>query len=296
MILLSRHRFLPSSSLPSCRLHSLLALLLLLSLGYTSDLIGQDSLSSVSSPAARIQKDVSVLTKDASDFYTSPFRFSKSDWLLAGVSIGGSAALVGLDEPARRSVGRQGQVENASAVWNIPRVYGDAGIAGGAGVATYLIGVIADRKEWRTTGRMMVESMVLAGVPVVLLKFAVGRSRPYLEEGATTFSAFQFSGGRQAFSSGHSAVAFALSTVLAERANNHWASVGFYAMATWTAYSRMHDDQHWLSDVVVGGGLGIAAGLFVIRRERERTSVGPATDGSLYLLPTTNGLSLVYMF
>jgi membrane-associated phospholipid phosphatase len=59
--------------------------------------------------------------------------------------------------------------------------------------------------------------------------------------------------------SGHSALAFAFATSLSQEIHRTWATVGLYALATGTAWSRVYDDEHWTSDVLVGAAVGIAS-------------------------------------
>ena len=59
--------------------------------------------------------------------------------------------------------------------------------------------------------------------------------------------------------SGHTAQAFLSATILdmEYRDISPWISVGGYAMATATAFGRMANNRHWISDVFVGAGIGI---------------------------------------
>ena len=67
--------------------------------------------------------------------------------------------------------------------------------------------------------------------------------------------------------SGHATVAFAVSSVLAERIDNLYASIGLYSIASVTAISRLYHNRHWLSDVAVAATIGTATGLFVVRQD-----------------------------
>lgn len=61
------------------------------------------------------------------------------------------------------------------------------------------------------------------------------------------------------FPSGHTAEAFASAEFLRQEYKNvsPWYGVGGYAAATATAYLRMYNNKHWLSDVAAGAGIGI---------------------------------------
>jgi len=83
----------------------------------------------------------------------------------------------------------------------------------------------------------------------------------------------------QSFFSGHSSTAFCAASYLSLELNDwfdHWektrtddnlrltlkvgSSVAFYAGAVYVAYSRIHDEKHYVSDVAVGAVVGTAVG------------------------------------
>jgi len=67
------------------------------------------------------------------------------------------------------------------------------------------------------------------------------------------------SGGLSSMPSGHTAQAFVSATILdmEYRDTSPWISVAGYAVATTTGMYRMINNQHWISDVLIGAGIGI---------------------------------------
>ncbi len=65
--------------------------------------------------------------------------------------------------------------------------------------------------------------------------------------------------GMNSMPSGHTAQAFVAATILdmEYRDTSPWISVGGYAVATTTAMGRMVNNKHWISDVMIGAGIGI---------------------------------------
>lgn len=78
--------------------------------------------------------------------------------------------------------------------------------------------------------------------------------------------------GMNSMPSGHTAQAFVSATILdmEYRDTSPWISVGGYAVATTTAIYRMANNKHWISDVLIGAGIGIFSTKFVYFTHRYR--------------------------
>ena len=112
-------------------------------------------------------------------------------------------------------------------------------------VAMKALGV-ESRSSW---GRMVVSSGISTGLmlsTVYVVKYGLGRLRP---DGSTYNS----------FPSGHTAMAFTSATMLHKEYGylSPWVSIAGYSVATVTGISRALNNRHWLSDIVVGAGVGI---------------------------------------
>ena len=112
------------------------------------------------------------------------------------------------------------------------------------------------------------KSGLLAGVSAVVLKAIIGRERPGADN-AFKFHPFNIADKTNSFPSGHTTLAFAVATSFSREIGGHWDDVAFYSLATVTAYARMHDNRHWMSDVVFGAGVGILSARFIHRREAK---------------------------
>jgi membrane-associated phospholipid phosphatase len=262
----------------------------------SAHLRAQDSTPDSASVSPLILQDVKLGLEDASSFFTAPLHFSDNEWLRSAAFIGGTAALFTLDDRIQRDLSNQGRKSLNGDIWDVPTVYGSAYFAVGLSLATYAAGLAGENEELRTTGRLLGESLVLAGVPSTVVKIVAGRRRPYAGEGPWKFHAFQLSDGSQSFPSGHATVAFAVSTVLAERIDNTWARIGLYGLASLTALARVHNNQHWFSDVVGGAGLGITSGLYVVSAEKQRASRPHQTERRFMIFPSRYGLTFSYRF
>ena len=98
---------------------------------------------------------------------------------------------------------------------------------------------------------------LMAGSAVfcTLIKYVVGRSRPYMHRGPYVFHPFSHPTiGIGSFPSGQAASAMALATMLGFYfPKARWA---FWAFAIWGALGRIAEKKHFASDVIFGAGLG----------------------------------------
>ena len=94
----------------------------------------------------------------------------------------------------------------------------------------------------------------VSGVLSTAIKEAVGRERP--SESPDNTHVFKPFSGHASFPSGHASTAFAAAVALDLETSSRWVPYVVYPAATAVAWSRVHDDKHWTSDVVAGAALG----------------------------------------
>lgn len=179
-------------------------------------------------------------------------------WYEPLVVLGGIGLLSTLDQPVanhfrdHRSAGG----DNLADAWSrigTPLIFGPVTVGLVAG------GLIAKDPEVTKAGGRLALALVLAGAADQGLKTVLGRERPLGNEGAFDFDPGHFD---RAFPSGHTAMAFAMATSLADDVHPTWAKLGLYGLATGVAVSRVYQQQHWVSDVFGGAALGIASAKF----------------------------------
>ena len=102
-----------------------------------------------------------------------------------------------------------------------------------------------------------------SGAVVNLTKLLAGRHRPrdLFGQSEYGFAPFKFLHGLDSFPSGHSQTIFVVATVFALAMPKRWRSLGL--AASLVAASRVVMTNHYLSDVVVGSYVGIAAVLLI---------------------------------
>ena len=141
-------------------------------------------------------------------------------------------------------------------------------------VGTYVFGRVFDQPKVSHFGMDLIQAQLLTELLVEPIKFATGRERP---DGSN----------HQSFPSGHAAVTFATATVI-ERHLGWRKSLLGYTIAAYVAASRLHDNRHYLSDVVFGAAVGTIAGRSVVHHAADYWAVIPVgvPGGGVALLVT----------
>ncbi len=145
----------------------------------------------------------------------------------------------------------------------------------------YFLGVIFDNGKLKDIGIISVGAQLAAQMVVEMAKVTFERQRP--REGAGAY-AFDVDGGKS-FISGHAAGAFSLATLLTEIYGDQFPIVPYisYGVAAITAWSRMHDEGHWGSDVILGAVAGHIITRIVYRLYRAGDI--PESERNLYIVP-----------
>jgi membrane-associated phospholipid phosphatase len=180
-------------------------------------------------------------------------------WWQGVALVGGIALLSAWDESVRTST-QQHRSHSGDQVAAVARRMGQPEVFATVPGAIVLAGFVGHRPALRRAGERVVASLAVAGVLAVAGKEAVGRLRPDQADEQYDFKPFS---GAAAFPSGHATMAFALATSLANEIHRPWATVGLMTAAAGTGWSRINDNEHWLSDVVAGAAVGIASAQFV---------------------------------
>lgn len=116
-------------------------------------------------------------------------------------------------------------------------------------------------QRWRAVA-LVTSCGALAGIVGALLKWVIGRSRPYYSSGPYHFEPFDggihallYERARLSTPSGDTTMAFAIAGTLAIL-YPRWRWL-FFALALLTGLERLWENAHYPSDVVLGAGLAI---------------------------------------
>ena len=225
----------------------------------------------------------STALEDTKLYFTAPLRWDEEDWLYFGGTLVAIGASHQFDQRVRTHFATGSYAVLDGKDRNSLR---DAMPAVALIAGTWAYAGLIDDSDGYREGWSLIEAGVLSTVTGTILGYAAGRKRP-----DATKSPNQWRQGGDSFPSLHASAAFAIGTVFAESGNDEYRwirRIVGYGMAGATAYVRMKDNVHWLSDTVAGAALGIATARFVLNRQ------GAPSHGSLQFQPQKDGWLLSY--
>ena len=216
-------------------------------------------------PAPRHTGFKALVFETASDFNAFPRR--KSTWVILGIGGAAAAGAHHFDATVnQRLVGSEG----ADTFFKAGKYIGAAYVQAGAAVGLYVVGrYVMPRADGAPKtnkvshlGFDLLRGLMVSQTLTQVMKVSIQRNRP--------------TGECCAFPSGHASAAFATASII-ERHLGYRGAIPTYAIAAYVAASRMHDNRHYLSDVMFGGALGIASGWTVVGRHgRSNYALVPA--------------------
>lgn len=208
-----------------------------------------------------------------SDFVALPKR--RSTWVIVGIGAGGAL----LAHPVDDSLNARMVGSPAVGRFFAPgKVIGSAWVQTGVSVGLYVVGryVMPHAEGEGKTNKVshlgydLLRAQIVSQVLVQGIKITVQRDRP--------------TGECCSFPSGHAATAFAVASVL-ERHLGYRSAWPTLVIATYVGASRLHDNRHFLSDVIFGSAIGMATGWTIVGRHGR-------SDYALLPAPVRGGFAL----
>jgi membrane-associated phospholipid phosphatase len=199
-------------------------------------------------PVAAVAQTEFVPSAAAPAAHTSPL-LSRKTAAVAGVLF--AAALVG--DRSFREEAQEHRGNTTNSIARLSNSLGEWRYVVPALSAGYLAGEIAGSRDLKRVMLHAGAAALLATGVTGGLKYTIGRTRPPVAGDPDRFRPFS---GANSFPSGHTAVAFAIATSIADETGDSWSDVALYSAAALTAMARVNDDRHWASDVLIGGLIG----------------------------------------
>ena len=142
------------------------------------------------------------------------------------------------------------------------------------GGALYAVGRLGHNARMADLGLHGTEAIAVGLGTVTVLKSLAGRARPYVDiekPGNFNFGKGLTHEDYRSFPSGHTVMAFSAAAAVTAETSQWWPKsrwyIGpvMYGGAAIVGASRMYNNKHWMSDVLVGSAIGTFSGLKVVR-------------------------------
>jgi membrane-associated phospholipid phosphatase len=226
-----------------------------------------------------------LVVDDIKQQVTSPFRATSSDWLKIGAfGAATTATILFADKPVNRlalQIRENKSVVSASQyVTNFGGLYEAYTLT-----ALGAYGFIFKKEKEKTTTLLATQAYITAAAIETALKYLTGRQRPSYSDPVTGATSHIFHGpfyhflksdnsSYESFPSGHTTVAFAAATVFAmEYKEIRIVPIIAYSAATAIGLSRIVQNAHWISDVLVGAALGFLSGRQVVNNYHRYSKI-----------------------
>ncbi|GAB7258160.1 phosphatase PAP2 family protein [uncultured Polaribacter sp.] len=190
--------------------------------------------------------------------YTRPLHWKKKDFANLGYVAAGTAALYVIDD----------NVDNWANGWrnDVPRWltnYGnDIGSPNNNFMLTgavYLTGLFTESPKLRRTGVLLISSAAASGLLQQVSKRIIGRARPRIDVGKSSFDPFHIDRvfNYDSFPSGHTMLGFTNAYAIAKHFESPWIKAGLYTIGSIPGIARIIDRFHWISDVAFSTAISI---------------------------------------
>jgi membrane-associated phospholipid phosphatase len=228
--------------------------------------------------AGELSGGISRLKGESVDFLTTPFTLENGNLFITL----GIAGIVGLtyssDQEIRDGFNRSKRSSFDKGA-DIGSTVGNPFLHLGAAALLYGGAIAADSAKWKEIGEMLGEALILADASTLIIKQAGGRGRPVASTSKSDFKPFAFKNDYDSFPSMHTASSFAMASVLAATSENFITKLSAYSAATFVGLSRIYQNKHWASDVLLAAAIGELSGRVVtgyhVNSQRHRLTLAP---------------------
>jgi membrane-associated phospholipid phosphatase len=208
--------------------------------------------------------------------------FTWRDGVLAGGFIVGTLAIRPLDKSAANALQTPDRQRNQ---WfqrgaKFVRIVAQPGSTV-IGLTMYGAGRAVRSERLAEVGLRGTEALVIGSLTGTVLKDFFGRARPFVDTSGPNPDDWQIDRGfrrgdrYQSFPSGHTTAAFAAAAAVSAETSQWGPALTYFGIgpvmyggAAAVGLSRMYNNRHWASDVIMGAAIGTFAGLKVVRYHR----------------------------
>lgn len=246
---------------------------------------------------------------DLKDYFIAPTRWKGKDWAITGGVIAGTGLLYTQDKEIQLWLSERTTKSSEDISKYALEPWGSGLYSMSTMGLFYLHGTVFKNRRSKKVALLGVKSFLISGFLVNIPKHLFNRHRPYNDDPPNPYIWEGPFADRyyKSFVSGHTTSIFAVAAIVSsEYKDKFYVPLISYSIAGFSAFSRMHDNKHWASDVFAGAFFGWAIGKMIYNLDNWKVNLGPSTDlpGGLSLkinlnkkqetLPVSSALNMQY--
>jgi hypothetical protein len=213
-----------------------------------------------------------AILKDQLPIWTSPVRIRTHDliWLLPlGAATG---VMLATDTDTMRAVSRDRTFNKDNVNVSNSLLGGEIAVP----VTLYGVGLLKGNAHARETGILSGEALADGVVVEEVTKVIFRRERPLYNNASGDFFSSN-AGKNNSFPSSHSTLAWTIAGVVAGEYPSKWVQVGVYSVASGVSVTRVLGQEHFPTDVLIGGAAGWLIGHYVFEKHHAHVPHAPRT-------------------
>jgi len=206
--------------------------------------------------------------------------FTWRDGVLAGGFVVGTIAIRPFDK--RIAVGLQQPDRQKNTIYRVAATgFREIAVPGAfiIGATMYATGRLGHSPRLAELGLHGTEALVIGEGLAGVMKDVFGRARPFVDtvpnpDNWQLLRGFTSNDSYRSFPSGHTVAGFAAAAAVSAETRRWWPNATWiigptmYGGATLIGLSRMYENRHWASDVIMGAAIGTFSGAKVVRYHR----------------------------
>jgi membrane-associated phospholipid phosphatase len=202
--------------------------------------------------------------KDIKTIAHTPFKMNDKE-VAIGFGIVSSVLIIHQFDAEIKNTFQKNRTDFSNKAANYFQMIGNGKVCFPAMIGLYGVGLLTKNRKVQYTGLQAFKALVLSAGVTGSIKYITQRERPYQTDNINNFHFIWNSFHYNSFPSGHTSDAFAMASVIGYNIKNKYWQIPIYAVATGVGLSRIHDNKHWASDVVLGAAIGYCVGQIINR-------------------------------
>ncbi|MBN2789298.1 MAG: phosphatase PAP2 family protein [Candidatus Delongbacteria bacterium] len=222
---------------------------------------------------------------DSGDLIISPLDWSWKNYAVLGLVTGAAMITYNNDEYISDIFRSNKNDINDNIAFAAEKLGNGFYVTGGL-VTSYLVSNMIDNDRLRRTSLLALESFAITGIFAQSFKHLIHRHRPYENDGPYEFDGPSFSNSSLSLPSGHSATVFSTAKIINGcYSENKFLPYITYPLAFITAVSRIYDNKHWPSDILLGAAFGYYSASVILDSQKKKAF-------QFALIPSTENVTL----